>query len=149
MKFASCWCLAAIGLASPALAQPAAPPAASSAIQVDGTLKVSGKFTVNAGIPDGTTVTISVSTSLSDASFGDEGGASPTATVSKGKVSFAVALPYTWLVASTKDSVSIELNVSAQSSSKGVSYSFSTYLSQTIALPKTGATTAVAFSGSL
>ena len=69
--------------------------------------------------------------------------------VAGGKVHFSATIPYAWLVAKTTDSVTVSINLSGYSEAAEGQFSYTTYLTKTIPLPKNGATTSVVFSGSL
>jgi hypothetical protein len=121
--------------------------AASKVKEVSGSFTVSGTFQVSKGLPDGTQVTVGTFATLTGDSVysGSAGVDGATATVSGGRVSFTGSIPYAWLVTSTADTVTVELNLGGSATE----YEYSSYLTQTIALPKNGATTPVKFTGSL
>lgn len=141
--------LAGPPLASPALADPPGPASPAAAIQRQGTLTVTGSYMVNKAIPNGTAVTISVSASVGDTAYSGSNQVSPAAKVAAGKVTFKVSLPYTWLLASSADKVTVTVDMSASPEGSAASYYYQNYDTKIIALPENGATTAVPFSGSL
>jgi len=136
------------------LAAAAADPAPVAAaktprIQVNGTFKVNGGFTVTKALTAGTAVTASIFMQTSDTTYSDNSGIQAQAKVSGGKVRFSVTLPYAWLVATTVDKVTVTVNLYGSAFTAANSFSYTTYLTKTVALPKNGATTTVNFTGSL
>jgi hypothetical protein len=156
MKRHSVWLLgaAALVISGPAHSEPGAASqpgvARAPAAQLHGTLTVTGSYAVNKAIPNGTVVSVSVFASVADTVYSNFSETAPTASVANGKVTFKVSLPYTWLLKSAADQVMVTIQMSASPfGSTGVSYYYSNYDTKTIRLPKNGATTAVAFTGSL
>jgi hypothetical protein len=136
-----------------ALSEPAAPgqPGAnqSPALHFNGTLSVSGSYAVNKAIPNGTSVFVNVFASVADTVYSNTSQIAPSTSVAGGKVSFKVSLPYTWLLQSAADKVTVTVEMSASPFGSGISYYYSNFDTKMIALPKNGATTAVTFAGSL
>jgi len=132
-----------------AAADPAPVAAATPRIQVNGTFKVNGGFTVTKALAAGTAVTASIFMQTSDTTYSDNSGIQAQAKVSGGKVRFSVTLPYAWLVATTVDKVTVTVNLYGSAFTAANSFSYTTYLTKTVALPKNGATTTVNFTGSL
>lgn len=151
MKRNIIWLLGAgtLAYAAPALSQSATTATSSAAVERQGILTVTGSYVVNKAIPNGTDVSITVATSITDLVYADNNQVSPSVKVTGGKVSFKVSLPYTWLVKSASDQVSVTIQMSASPNGGVTSYYYSNYDSKTIAIPKNGAITAVAFEGSL
>jgi hypothetical protein len=155
MKRNSVWLLGATALviSGPALAEPgaASQPGAnqSAALHLNGTLAVTGSYAVNKAIPNGTRVYVNVFASVADTVYSNTSQVEPNTSVANGKISFKVSLPYTWLLKTAADQVTVSVQMSAQPFASGVSYYYSNYDTKTIALPKNGVTTAVAFAGSL
>jgi hypothetical protein len=131
--------LGAPGLAvSGAAAEPGGPAAASPAaapVLRSGILKVWTKLQSGSGIPNGTTVSISVFVTVIDASYSNTAQYFGSATIWGGKTNLMVTMPYLWTLTSAGDSVSITVSASTSSA-----YSF---LSKTITVPANGATTLV------
>jgi hypothetical protein len=161
MKATTGWAAACvIGLAVLLCARSAPAQAASSAqnvtaggktTQLSGTFKVSIALDVSKGLPDGTQVSAAASAQLQGdrVYINDEAGLDATTTVSGGKVSITLDIPYTWNVTSTADTVIVQLSVSASAQRSNVQLQYSSSFTQTIALPKNGAMTPVKFTGSL
>jgi hypothetical protein len=151
MKRNGMWLLgaAALALSTPALSQPTAATTSPAPVQRQGTLTVTGAYLVNKAIPNGTQVSVSVYTSVSDLVYSNSNQVSPMAKVDNGKVTFKVSLPYAWLVKSTTDRATVTVQISASYSGNVVSYYYSNNDTRMIAIPKNGATTAVPFNGSL
>ena len=134
-----------------AAADPAPDAAAATAkIQVSGTFKLNGNFTVTKALAAGTIVSASVYMSTSDGTYSDSSSIQAQGKVRAGRVRFTVTVPYTWLVAATTDKVTVTVNLSGSTpASSGNSLYYTSYLTRTVALPKNGATTAFNFTGSL
>jgi hypothetical protein len=154
MRLASGIMMAAAGLAI-ALPAPAAElvdqAAAKSSpkITVSGTIKVTGGFTVSKGLPAKTPVTAQLYMQTSDSIYNDNSSIQAQGTVVGGKLRFSATIPYTWLVAKRNDSVILTLNLTGVSEAAQGQFTYTTYLTKTIPLPKNGATTSVLFTGSL
>ena len=134
----------ALALGAPSLAaggaaaEPGGPVAASPAaapVQRSGILKVWTRLQSGSGIPNGTTVSISVSVTVIDPSYSNTAQYSGSATLWGGKTNLMVTMPYLWTL-SSGTSVSITVNASTNAGA----YSF---LSKTITVPANGATTLV------
>ena len=115
----------------PAAASPAAAPLLRS-----GVLKVWTKLQSGSGIPNETTVSISVFVTVIDASYSNTVQYFGSATIFGGKTNLMVTMPYLWTLSSGN---SVSITVSANTSTNSA-YSF---LSKTIAVPANGATTLV------
>jgi hypothetical protein len=125
---------------------------ASTRIAVAGTLVLDITLTLNADLNDNSVVTVSYAElDVSDDSYTDEAGVfNIPATVSNHQAIASVSIPYTWLVASTGDQVTITVGVTATATTKsGNEIGWGTTLGATIALPNNGATTTVPLAGSM
>lgn len=123
----------------------------SHGVSANGTFVVKVALNVQSGIPAGTPIYVSFSAFVFDSSFSGSalvGGSTP---LSGHQAVVTLSVPYKWLVASTKDKVTLGLSFSAsyQSSNGGFDYGQSGDLTRTIALPANGATTKLSFSSSL
>jgi len=133
-----------------AAAEPAPAPAAKTPrIQVTGTFKLNGVFTVTSALTDGTTVNASIFVQTSDLIYSGNSGIQAQAKVSAGKAKFTVTLPYAWLVAARINKVMVTVNLSANALTSSATLYYTSYLTKTIPLPKMEATTTVNFTGAL
>jgi hypothetical protein len=124
--------------------QPTKP--ANASIQVSGTFRVQVTLQVSPSLPNGTTITVDVTASTSDSSYSNSVSLTETTTASGGQASLTLTMPYTWLVASASDQVTVSASISGSATSAGATYSDGTSASTTIALPANNATTPVPFS---
>jgi hypothetical protein len=115
---------------------------------VIGTVTIVVSLTVNADIPAGTPISFSASASAYDTNYTNSHNVGATGTVAGGKVSITLKFPYEFLVSSTADQMSVQLDARTSAGSSP-SYSFSTDFSSNVALPANGASTTVRFTGSI
>jgi hypothetical protein len=115
---------------------------------VIGTVTIVVSLTVNADIPAGTPISFSASASAYDTNYTNSHNVGATGTVAGGKVSITLKFPYEFLVSSTADQMSVQLDARTSAGSSP-SYSFSTDFSSHVALPANGASTTVRFTGSI
>jgi hypothetical protein len=142
-------CIAAADDLDSVISYPTAPAPAATKTQVDGTFVVQIGLKAAASLPDGTPVTFSIAAQTFDSAFSNEASTVATAMVSHGAASITVNVPYTWTVASTDNTVSISVQVSAFVQDGSTSYSNLTDLDQTIPLPADGAKTKLNFHSSI
>jgi hypothetical protein len=137
--------------AGPAQESTGAAAAAAPRIRVSGTLEIHVSLVVSAALPSGTMLNISAGVSAMDAIYDNEANLSGTAKVAGGKAALILRIPYTWLVASTSDKVTLNLFVNGNLFQPFPKPSFGdqSNFNKTIALPKNGSTTVVSFSGSI
>jgi hypothetical protein len=130
---------------------PAKPGPDSPGIQVSGTFQVEVSLQVNPSLPSGTTVSITATVQAVDSTYNNSASLTGTATVSDGQAGLTLNIPYTWQVASTSDQVSVEVSISSSAPGSGNvdTYSDSTSVSDTVALPANNATTPVMISTSI
>jgi hypothetical protein len=125
------------------------PKPAVTPIQVSGTFEIQVTLQVSPSLPSGTAITIEATAQTLDSSYSDSVSLTGTAQVSSGQASLTLNIPYTWLVASTSDQVTVEVSISGSAATSGPTYSDSTSVSETIALPANNATTPVPISTSI
>jgi hypothetical protein len=115
---------------------------------VTGTLTIIAHLTVNADIPAGTPISFSGAASVYDTNYTNSHNVGATGKVADGKVTIILTFPYEFLVSTTADKMSVQLDASTYEGSSP-SYSFSTDFSSSVSLPANGAATTVRFTGSI
>jgi hypothetical protein len=125
------------------------PKPAVTPIQVSGTFEVQVTLQVSPSLPNGTQISVEVTASTFDSSYSDSVSLTGTATVSTGQASVTLNIPYTWLVASTSDQVTVSAYIYGSANGAAGTYSDSTSWSTTIALPANNATTPVPIATSI
>jgi hypothetical protein len=139
----------AVALAQDASQDAPAEPAKIPRIQVSGTLKFVVSLTVSPTLPNGTQLTIAPQVTLFDDKYFNFSQISGTVKISGGKASLTLLLPYTWLVASTSDKVSVSIQVNGSSFKGDLSYSDASNFTKTFTLPANGKTTTLSFAGAI
>jgi len=136
-------------VSSGATAQAVALSAPVSRIQVGGRLDITAAITANQQIPNGALVTYNGSASVYDGSYSNSHQISGSATVSNGKVSVVLSIPYIWLVSSLTDKMTVSLFFSSRVSTAGPNYNFTSNFGSSMTVPKDGAVTKLNLTGTL
>ncbi|HMN73194.1 MAG TPA: hypothetical protein PKA55_15120 [Rhodoblastus sp.] len=152
-------CAAALLAAEPARADDQAAPApgtivlqpvaATAKIVRNGWVTVSAVLSAGAQLPNGATVNYNVSASVYDSSYTNSHTVSGAVTVAARKATITVRMPYSWIMASATDTMTVSLTVSASVPTSGPTYTFNSNFISTATVPANGATTALTYSGSL
>jgi hypothetical protein len=125
------------------------PQLAPTSVGVGGTLAITATIAASPDLPDGATVSYSVSASAIDASFSNAHSIAGSAQVVGRKVTISVAMPYLWKLVAAGENMTVSMFVSANSSVGGVGHSLTASFAKTFATPGNGVTTPIAFSGAL
>ena len=151
-------CLA-LGSLAPAMAQTAEEPAgqepggaqapAAARIQRSGTLKITVVLDASASLPNNTNVSITAFAQTFDATYSNSATLSGSTRIAAGKVNLTMNIPYTWVVASAANKVTVNLSMSASATTAAGTFQNSGALSKTFTLPANNKTTTVAFTGSI
>jgi long-subunit fatty acid transport protein len=123
--------------------------APAAKIQVTGTLTITVSVSASASLPAGTLLNIGIQALVVDKVYSNAATANVTAKVTSGKATATVHVPYTWVVASTSDKVTITASVFGTATKGELNFQDSSILTKTIALPANGKTTAVTVSGTI
>lgn len=119
-------------------------------IERTGTFVLNLNLTVSPDLPDGSVVSIYATASTADADYSDSFELyDAPAKVADHKVGGTFDMPYTWLVATTADKVTLSVSVSGSAMKGALSYSDSSSFNETIPLPGNGAKTPVHVGGSM
>jgi len=125
------------------------PVAATTKIVRNGFVTVNAVLSASAQLPNGATVTYNLSASVYDSSYSNSHTVSGTVAVAARKATITVRMPYSWIMASASDTMTVSLYVSASAPASGATYTFNANFTSTATVPANGATTALTYSGSL
>ncbi len=125
------------------------PVAAATKIVRTGWISVNAVLAASDQLPNGATVNYNLSGSVYDSSYTNSHTVSGAVTVAARKATITVRMPYSWIMASATETMTVSLYVSASVPTSGPTYTFNSSFISTATVPANGATTTLTYAGSL